>query len=117
MIACQESLTNKKRGSYTRKVSFTNVKFFTYMETSSKWKDINLITPPGTVDIYSLAVNPKNGQEMFYGTDVTLYKTIDGGKSWITKKMPSSRAASALLINPDDPNIMYMGVKRVEKKK
>lgn len=73
------------------------------------WSTINLITPPATTDIYSAAINPENEKEIYYGTANTFYKTNDGGKNWITKNLPTTSIASYLLINPQSPNIIYLG--------
>lgn len=81
----------------------------------SSWQAINLLTPPGSVDIYSLAANPQNGNEIYYGTTSTLYKTVDGGARWVTKKLPTSRAATYLLVDPGNGSIVYLGTTRFQK--
>lgn len=82
----------------------------------ANWTAIELLTPPGSVDIYSLAANPQNGNEIYYGTTSTLYKTVDGGVRWVTKKLPTTRAATYLLIDPNDGNLVYLGTTRFQKK-
>ena len=72
------------------------------------WQPINLITPPATTDIFAVAINPENDQEIYYATASTFYKTVDGGQNWITKRLPSSAVASELKIDPLDPNIIYL---------
>ncbi|MFA5413002.1 MAG: YCF48-related protein [Patescibacteria group bacterium] len=81
----------------------------------SSWQAINLLTPPGSVDIYSLAANPQNGNEIYYGTTSTLYKTSDGGSKWVTKKLPTTRAATYLLVDPGNGSIVYLGTTRFQK--
>lgn len=78
------------------------------------WQQIELLTPPGSATIYSLGINPRNGNDIFYSTATTFYRTLDGGERWITKKLPTSRAGSVILIDSTNPNIMYMGVRRVK---
>ena len=45
---------------------------------------MNLITPPGSANIYGFAVNPQNENEVYYvgtiGNRSLFYKTVDGGK-------------------------------------
>ena len=82
----------------------------------ASWQAINLLTPTGSVDIYSLAVNPENGSEIYYGTTSTLYKTTDGGEKWVTKKLPTTRAATYLLVDPNDGNLVYLGTTKINKK-
>lgn len=81
----------------------------------TSWQPINLLTPPGSVDILSLAVNPQNGNEIYYGTISTLYKSINGGERWITRKLPTSRAATYLLVDFENPNIVYLGTTKFKK--
>jgi photosystem II stability/assembly factor-like uncharacterized protein len=80
------------------------------------WQDIKLLTPPSATLIYSLAVNPKNEKELFYGTSKALYRTVDGGVNWITRALPTSRAVKFIVLDPKGPNTLYIGVKTVEKK-
>lgn len=81
----------------------------------ANWQAIELLTPPGSVDIYSLATNPQNGNEIYYGTSSTLYKTSDGGARWVTKKLPTTRAATYLLVDPGNGSIVYLGTTRFQK--
>ena len=78
------------------------------------WEDIKLLTPPSTTYIYSLAINPKNDQMLYYGTDKALFRSEDGGKNWITRNLPTTRAARFLFIDPAEPNVLYMGVKGIK---
>ena len=39
-----------------------------------------------------------------------LYKTVDGGENWITKRLPSIARPASLLINPHAPHILYLGM-------
>jgi photosystem II stability/assembly factor-like uncharacterized protein len=79
------------------------------------WQPLTLITAPGRVDIYSIAVNPKRSEEIAYATATTFYKSNDGGRSWISKKLPTTRAASVLVVDQEDGNTMWMGTLKIEK--
>lgn len=82
------------------------------------WDPITLITPPGGTSIYSFAVNPKNDKEMYYtstlGVRSTFYKTTDGGKNWVTRKLPTGQVPVVLRIHPDHPTWLYMGFTAIE---
>ncbi|MFA6321875.1 MAG: hypothetical protein WCX71_00155 [Candidatus Buchananbacteria bacterium] len=80
------------------------------------WEPIKLITPAGATDIYSVAVNPKNNQEIYYSTATTFYKSTDGGVNWVTKRLPTNTAGTAMLIDPSDPKIIYLGFSVIAKK-
>lgn len=70
------------------------------------WNPIELIHPPGSARIYGFAVNPKNAQEIYYTATIdsrsTLYKSVDGGQSWITERLPSGQIPTVLRIHPED---------------
>jgi len=88
-------------------------------DAGKTWADIKLITPPGSVNIYAFAMNPKNQKEIYYtGTILgdknvhvrsTFYKSTDGGVNWVTKKLPTNTVPTLLMIHPDDPNVLFMG--------
>lgn len=77
------------------------------------WVSLPLISDKNDPNIYSLAVNPKNPLEIYYGTRSTFYRSIDGGFNWIPRSLPTTRAAFSILVNPDNQDILYLGVGRV----
>ncbi len=80
------------------------------------WKAVPLLTPPGSTIVSALAVNPKSSNEIYYSTSNTLYRTIDGGAKWITARLPTSRTATELVVDPNDPNTVYMATTAPQKK-
>jgi photosystem II stability/assembly factor-like uncharacterized protein len=88
-------------------------------DAGSTWTDLKLITPPGSVNIYGFDINGKNQNEMYYtGTILgeknvhvrsTFYKSVDGGKNWVTKKLPTNTIPVGLLINSEKDSIVSMG--------
>ena len=94
----------------------------------STWSEVKLVTSPGTVNIYNMAVNPANPKELFYtgtvfaaanssafgvsgGNTVAsskLYKSVDGGVTWFNRKLPSSAIPVSLFIHPDLTNLLYV---------
>lgn len=81
----------------------------------AKWDDIELLTPPGTTLIYSVAIDPKDTSAIYYGTSTTFYRTPNGGSNWIPKKLPSSRTATAMIVDRSNPDILYMGMTRFKQ--
>ncbi len=83
------------------------------------WTDIKLLTPPGSVNIYGFALNPKNPAEMYYtGTILgdknqnvrsTLYKSVDGGVNWVTRKLPSNTIPVELLTSRENGKTIFIG--------
>jgi photosystem II stability/assembly factor-like uncharacterized protein len=87
-------------------------------DSGSSWTDLKLITPPGSVNIYSFAVGPTNDKELYYtGTILgenqahvrsTFYKSMDGGITWVTKKLPTNTIPIGLYIHPRRPTLLLM---------
>lgn len=83
------------------------------------WTDLKLLTPPGAVNIFGFAVNPKNQKEIYYtGTILgeknvhvksTFYKTSDGGVTWVTKKLPTTTIPVMIKVHPTNDAILLMG--------
>ncbi len=82
----------------------------------STWSPLGLLPAPGTITLYSAAVNPKNSQEIYYTTATTLVKTTDGGNTWSSRALPFSRIPNTMAINPANSNIIYIGTKLPPKK-
>lgn len=82
-------------------------------DAGETWTPFELITPPGSAKIYAFNVNKQNEKEIYYtatiGVRSTFYKSIDGGKSWITKKLPSAQIPTSLRLDPKDENVVYLG--------
>ncbi len=85
------------------------------LDNGASWAKVKLITPEKETMINAFAVNPKNASELYYVTDTTFYRSIDGGNTWTTKQLPTSRAGSALLVDPANNNVIYMGIKKIKK--
>jgi len=87
-------------------------------DSGATWEKVNLLTKPGEIKILSLAANPYDFDEIYYGTASNFYKTFNNGNEWITRSLPSSRQPTALGINPNDAGKIWMGTtKPVQKKK
>lgn len=88
-------------------------------DAGATWTDLKLLTPPGSVNIYSFGVDPANQQVLYYtGTILgdnnvnvrsTLYVSSDGGKNWVTKKLPTDTVPVDILVNRNSPNAIYLG--------
>lgn len=74
-----------------------------------------------TQSIGSIALNPKNPDEIWIGTGEGnprnsqnfgkgIFKTIDGGKNWKFMGRPESRAVHRLILNKNNPNEVVAGV-------
>ncbi|MFH1430085.1 MAG: hypothetical protein ABIG71_01005 [Candidatus Uhrbacteria bacterium] len=84
-------------------------------DSGGSWSPVPLLTAPGTVDISSIAVNPNNTNDINYATTSTFYRTADGGQTWESKKLPTSRQVSALAIDSRGESVVWMGTRKVKK--
>ena len=83
-------------------------------DDGNTWSKLELITPEKDAKINALAVNPANAEEIYYVTNTTFYRSLDGGKNWASKKLPTNRAGSAILLDPKDSAIIYLAAKKVK---
>lgn len=94
----------------------TDYGLFKSINYGDAWTRINLLTPEKATIINTLAINPNNSQEIYYVTDTTFYRSIDGGVNWSTKKLPTSRAGWSLVVNPKQPETIYLAAKIIKRK-
>lgn len=77
------------------------------------WERLNLIHPPGSAKIFGLTINPSNINELYYTATIdqrsTLYNSIDGGNTWITKRLPSAQVPTVLQGHKDNAEWLYVG--------
>ena len=84
-------------------------------DAGKNWEQITLIPPDKEANINALAINPQNSKDIYYLTNTTFFRSFDNGKTWSTIKLPSSRAGWKLLIDPTQPNVIYIGVRALAK--
>lgn len=106
-------LVQDARGDYTWLA--TKYGLLLSRDRGQSWSAVQLLTPPGDVEITALAVDPKRGERLIYGAGTTLYLTENAGENWDTERMPVNARASQLLFDADDSRVVYMGAKEVEK--
>lgn len=82
-------------------------------DNGDTWETPELIHPPGSARIYGIGVNAQNENEIYYtatiNTRSTFYKTVDGGKNWITKRVPSGQIPSAMFVHTENTDWVYLG--------
>jgi len=78
------------------------------------WEAIDLLTPPRSTIVYSVAIDPKDVNTLYYGTNTTFYRTPNGGLNWIPKELPTTRAATVLQVDNVNSNVLYLGVTKIK---
>src|SRR3989339_271193 len=99
----------------------TSTQVFKTIDGGENWEEFNSLQDKMkelklSNDIKDFVVTKSEEEKIFVATFYGLIKSRDGGQNWATKKLPTTKAGWALLIDPTDPNIIYMGVKGFEKK-
>lgn len=61
--------------------------------------------------IRSIAINPKNSQEIVYSAAQAIYKSTDAGKNWSTYQLNTGKLISEIVFKPSDVNIIYAGLR------
>lgn len=85
-------------------------------DNAETWEKIKLIPPENKATVNAITINPKNTKEIYYVTNTTFNRSLDGGENWTPTKLPTSRFGRKLIIDPEEPNVIYMGVFRIIKK-
>ncbi len=74
------------------------------------WETLRLVTSSGQIKIRAVAMDPENPNTLFYAASSTFYRSLDGGVTWETERFNSSRVPRAMLVDPDDSSVLYVGV-------
>jgi photosystem II stability/assembly factor-like uncharacterized protein len=74
------------------------------------WEPIQLLTSPGQIAVRAFGLDAERPSTMYYAANATFYKTTDGGATWDTEKFPTSRVPRALVVDPEDSSVLYIGV-------
>ncbi len=80
------------------------------VDGGATWNVMTLPVTNETLTVSSVAINPTNSNSIFAVVGSTLLKTSNGGISWETKKLPTQQNVRHILINPDEPNNIYLGI-------
>lgn len=84
-------------------------------DNGETWAKLDLITPEKEAIINSVFIGPKDASQIFYVTNTTFYRSLDGGQNWTTKKLPTVRAGWKLLVDPENTNAIYLIAKTIKK--
>lgn len=84
------------------------------IDSGDTWQSIDLITSPGSAQIYGFTVNPSNPLDIYYvatiGSRSIFYYSKDGGVNWTTEQLPSAQVPTVLRIHPVNTNQIFLGM-------
>ncbi|MBI3685533.1 hypothetical protein HY250_03970, partial [Candidatus Azambacteria bacterium] len=82
----------------------------------STWKFMNILIPPNALPVDAVAVNPRDTFNVHVGVGALMYMSDDGGINWSVQKLNTTKRVSTIVIDPNDPQNMFLGM-RVPKKR
>lgn len=94
----------------TEVVAATKYGLLRSKDFGSTWSPIELLTAAGQVTIKALAVDPKNSKKIYYTALNTVYSSKDGGVTWTTHQIPTTKIPEVLLIDPINTSVLYVGM-------
>lgn len=74
------------------------------------WQEVNIVMPPESRPVLSLAIENDNTDHLYYGAGPVLYRSIDQGINWTVHGLASQRDIKAIAINPKNPQMIYAGM-------
>ncbi|NCB20871.1 MAG: hypothetical protein EOM88_03035 [Clostridia bacterium] len=80
------------------------------------WESIDLLPDEKDAIINAIAISPKNSQEIYYVTNTAFFGSTDGGVSWSTKKLSTSRIGWKLKVNYENTDLIYLGTRLIQTK-
>lgn len=93
----------------------SNYGFLRSRNGGNQWETIRTLLPPPT-PIQGAVVDPNDDRIITLYVGNKLHRTNDGGQSWNVITLPTNRPLAFLRIDPDDPNVFYLGAHFPPKK-
>lgn len=84
-------------------------------DLGASWESIPLLAPEGGATIYSIATNPGNYKELYYGTASTFFKSVDGGETWVSSQLPTPSIPQEMMVHSSEHNKIFIGFKRIDQ--
>ena len=78
-------------------------------DQGATWSNMTLISNVGQNPITALSVDPMNNHRLVYTGPTALVFSADSGATWQVKGLPTTSGGTALITDPKDGNIVYLG--------
>lgn len=93
----------------------TNYGILRSFDQGATWEALTLLTAPNQVVPNAIAVDPGHPNVLLYSVGNSLYRTEDAGAQWSVEKLPTTRTISAIRFHRTDSNVIYLGLRKLEK--
>jgi len=74
------------------------------------WQEVKIIMPSESMPVLSLAIELENTDHLYYGAGPILYRSLDQGVNWTVHELTSQRNIKAIVIDPRNSNLIYVGM-------
>lgn len=79
-------------------------------DSGLNWQAAKMVMPSKSKSILSLNLRSDGVSQLIYGADSIVYRSLDGGKNWIVSQLPDDKKIKEIVIDPQNPNLVYVGV-------
>lgn len=81
----------------------------TSSDRGETWEPLELRHAPGEVRIWGVTVHPSNPDVISYGAEGAIFISTDGGVSWTSESLPSSRTPRVMMVHPSNTAKLIVG--------
>lgn len=81
------------------------------LDSGKTWRRFLLPVQATSDDVSAVAVDPKNSRFIYAAIRYVFFKSADGGATWQTVSLPTRRLISDIVVNPNEPNKIYVGLR------
>ncbi len=83
-------------------------------DAGENWDALPLITAPGEIRIWDIEIDPNNKNNVYYSVFGTMYISQNGGATWTTQPLPSTRAATVIESHEKVDGLILAGFATIE---
>ena len=89
--------------------SFTRGELFKTMDGGLSWRLVTRSPPLDAAELFAMALDPRESQTMYLGTDRGIFKSIDGGETWRSLSTVPFPSVLSFAVDPLRPGTLYAG--------
>ncbi|MDP2933093.1 MAG: YCF48-related protein, partial [bacterium] len=93
----------------------TSKGLFRSFDEGKSWEKLQLPHNESTSVVSAAALNPKKPSEIYAVVSQTLYKSFDNGATWQVHALQNILNVRGMVIDPNQPNVIYMALGAVLK--
>ncbi|MBL7053401.1 MAG: hypothetical protein ISS02_01960 [Candidatus Portnoybacteria bacterium] len=86
----------------------------TSKNSGQTWQEVKIVMPPESKPVLSLVIEPQNTDHLYYGAGSIIYRSLDQGVNWTVHELSSKRNVKSITIDPNNANIIYIGMHKDE---